>query len=76
MATVIRDANRIYRLFRHRNPSFKGKVSLIGRCSLHQSLHSNNDADIYPRPISTLAWDSPCYGHPVQPTDMGTGSRY
>lgn len=29
VATVIRDANRIYRLFRHRNPSFKGKVSLI-----------------------------------------------
>lgn len=29
-ATVVRDANSIHRLFCHRNPGFKGKVSIIG----------------------------------------------
>ena len=32
--TVIRDANRIYRLFKQRNPQFKGKVSIIGEPKL------------------------------------------
>lgn len=39
-ATVIRDANRIYRLFRLRNPNWNGKVSLVGESSIVFALHS------------------------------------